>query len=80
MGLFDKLGNRPAQGQQGQISEDDMRREVGRISQNPCAYLKQRGFSIPDGMTDARQITRHLLQTGQVGASRLQQVMRMLGR
>ena len=31
-------------------------------------------------MTDPKQITQHLLQTGQVGGNRLQQVMRMIGR
>jgi hypothetical protein len=31
-------------------------------------------------MTDPKQITQYLLQSGQVGGGRLQQVMRMLGR
>jgi hypothetical protein len=57
-----------------------MRTEMGRIQQNPASYLKQRGFSIPAGMSDPKQITQHLLQTGQVGNQRLQMVMRMLGR
>ena len=76
MGLFDKLG-----GQQGQqMTPDMMRQEIGSIKANPGQYLSGRGFNIPDGMTDPKQITQHLLQTGQVGGNRLQQVMRMLGR
>lgn len=71
MSLFESLGE---QGQQ------DMRGEVNRIQQNPGAYLQQRGFNIPQGMTDPRQITQHLLRTGQVGGQKLQAVMRMLGR
>lgn len=79
MGLFDQLGQRPAQGEGQQITPDMMRREMSSIQQNPGAYLSQRGFTVPDGMTDPRQITQHLLRTGQVGGGRLQQVMRMLG-
>jgi hypothetical protein len=76
MGLFDKLGGQ--QGQQ-QITPDMMRQEIGSIKANPGNYLSQHGFNIPDGMTDPRQITQHLLQTGQIGGGRLQQVMRMIG-
>ena len=77
MGLFDRL-SQPAQGQQ--MTPDMMRQEIGSIKANPGSYLSQHGFNIPDGMTDPRQITQHLLQTGQVGGGRLQQVMRMFGR
>lgn len=73
MGIFDRLG-------QNQVSPQDMRTEMGRIQQNPASYLKQRGFDIPSGMTDPKQITQHLLRTGQVGNQRLQMVMKMLGR
>lgn len=79
MGLFDRLsGNGPAQGHQ--VTPQDMRTEMGRIQQNPASYLKQRGFNIPSGMSDPKQITQHLLRTGQVGNQRLQMVMKMLGR
>lgn len=77
MGLFDRLGGQQAQ---QQITPDMMRQEIGNIKANPGSYLSQHGFNIPDGMTDPRQITQHLLQTGQVGGGRLQQVMRMFGR
>lgn len=77
MGLFDRLGGQQAQ---QQITPDMMRQEIGSIKANPGSYLSQHGFNIPDGMTDPRQITQHLLQTGQVGGGRLQQVMRMFGR
>ena len=77
MGLFDRLGGQQAQ---QQITPDMMRQEIGSIKANPGQYLSGRGFNIPDGMTDPKLITQHLLQTGQVGGNRLQQVMRMLGR
>jgi hypothetical protein len=77
MGLFDRLGGQQAQ---QQITPDMMRQEIGSIKANPGSYLSQHGFNIPNGMTDPRQITQHLLQTGQVGGGMLQQVMRMFGR
>ena len=77
MGLFDRLGGQQAQ---KQITPDMMRHEIGSIKANPGGYLSQHGFNIPNGMTDPKQITQHLLQTGQVGGGRLQQVMRMFGR
>lgn len=79
MSIFEKLHQQGEQ-QPRQISQDEMRTEIGRIQADPGAYLQQRGFTIPQGMTDPRQITQHLLQSGQVGQSRLQQIMRMLGR
>lgn len=79
MSIFEKL-HQKGQQQPRQISQEEMRTEIGRIQADPGAYLQQRGFTIPQGMTDPRQITQHLLQSGQVGQGRLQQVMRMLGR
>lgn len=75
MSFFDSLGKQPAQKQ-----APDMREEIGNIKANPGSYLKGKGFNIPAGMTDPKQITQYLLQSGQVGGGRLQQVMRMLGR
>lgn len=66
--------------QQQQFSPDMMRREVDSIKGNPVSYLRQRGFNIPDGMTDPKQITRYMLQNGMIGGGRLQQVIRMIGR
>ena len=70
MSIYDKLGNQ---------TQQDMRQEVGKISAHPCSYLKAKGYTIPDNMTDAKQITQYLLQTGQIGTPRLQQVFSMLG-
>lgn len=65
--------------QQTQSQQQNMNAELGNIKSNPGAYLKSRGFNIPEGMNDPRQITQYLLRTGQVGNGRLQQVMRMIG-
>lgn len=82
MGLFDQLGRQPVQqGQQmdPRQMQHQMQQEVGQIKAHPGTYLKQHGYNIPDGMTDAKQITQYLLQTGQIGTPRLQQVVSMLG-
>ena len=79
MSVFDRLGGQqPQQGQQ--ITPQMMRTEMGRIQADPAAYLQKRGFNIPGGMSDPKQITQYLLQSGQVGGGRLQQIMQMLGR
>ena len=75
MSFFDNLG-----AQRQQQTTPDMRNEIGNIKANPGSYLKAKGFNIPTGMNDPKQITQYLLQSGQVGGGRLQQVMRMLGR
>ena len=82
MGLFDQLGKAPQQQRQQmdpRQMQQQMQKEVGQIKAHPGTYLKQYGYNIPDGMTDAKQITQYLLQTGQIGTPRLQQVMSMLG-
>lgn len=81
MGLFDQLGQQPQQGRpmDPRQMQQQMQQEVGQIKAHPGTYLKGKGYNIPDGMTDAKQITQYLLQTGQIGTPRLQQVMSMLG-
>lgn len=80
MPLYDKIGKTGGSREDGrQVTPDEMRQEIGRIRNDPGAYLRQRGFSIPDGLTDPREITQHLLRSGQVGSGRLRQVMSILG-
>jgi len=80
MGIFESIARPQQCTQEQQLTPDQVRSEVMRIRQDPGAYLQRLGYNIPAGMTDARQITRHLLSTGQVGSPRLQQVMQLLGR
>lgn len=77
MPLFDRI--KPTEQKSERVTPEMMRREIGSIQANPGAYLGQRGFRIPEGMTDPKEITTHLLKTGQVGSSRLSQVMQMIG-
>lgn len=87
MGVFDSLSKQaPSRASQGHPQQMDPRQmqqavqqEIGQIKAHPGAYLKKAGYTIPDGMTDAGQITQYLLRSGQIGNGRYQQVMRMLG-
>ena len=82
MGIFDQLGQQPQQSQQmdPRQMQQQMQQEVGQIKAHPGTYLKQHGFNIPDGMTDAKQITQYLLQSGQIPQGRYQAAMQMMSR
>lgn len=82
MSLFDQLGSvsQPPQQMDPRQMQQQMQRDVSDIKTHPASFLKARGMNIPDGMTDAQQITQYLLRTGQIGAPRLQQVMKMFGK
>ena len=83
MGLFDIFGGQQAPQQRPQMDprqmQQQIRHDVDDIRSHPASYLKARGYNIPDGMTDAKEITQYLLRTGQIGNQRLQQVMQMIG-
>lgn len=70
MSLFDKLGSTPPRA--------DMRQELVNIKSDPVGYIKSRGKSIPDGMTDPGQIARYLLQSGQVGNNTFQSAIQLI--
>lgn len=72
MGLFEKLGGAPTR-------QPNAQEALQQIKAHPGDVLHQAGYSVPEGMTDGRQIVQHLIQSGQVGNSRVQQLMRMLG-
>lgn len=47
-----------------------------QLRQNPMQMLSRR-FNIPQGMNDPEQIIQHLLNSGQVSQSQVNQVMQM---
>lgn len=71
--LFDALGQRPQPTQQMPLQE---------IKSNPAAYLKKMGYNMPAGVDirNPQSIISGLVQTGQIGNGRVQQIMRMLSR
>lgn len=56
---------------------------MNQFLQNPLGALRTSGYSIPAGMTDPRQITDHLISSGQLGRGKLgmlQQMARLIGK
>ena len=70
MGLYDKLGGQQQNPQQ----------IIKQLQQDPAGMLKQKGLTIPQGMTNPQQIVNHLISSGQIPNARLQQVLQMMGR
>ena len=57
-----------------------MQDAMARLRQNPGQMIRQAGFEVPDEIAGNPQAAvMHLVQTGQVGGGRLQQIMRMMG-
>lgn len=71
MSIFDNIGRPNAL--------PNAQNALQRIMSDPVGVLRQRGLSIPNGMTNPQQIINHLVQSGQVPQNRLTQAMQMLG-
>lgn len=64
----------PARQQPGQTNPLQF---MGRFMQNPLGALRASGYSIPNGMSDPRQIADHLIFSGQLGRGKLGQLQQM---
>ena len=73
MSLFDSLSN-PRQS----VRQSNPMQTLQQLRSNPAAMLRQAGMNVPDGMNDPQQIVNHLLQSGQVNNTRLQQAQQMM--
>lgn len=72
-------GGSMKQNQAAQAQAVNPFQRLQELKAHPGKVLKQAGFNVPDGMTDARQIINHLLSSGQVTNPRLQMAQRMMG-
>ena len=74
--MFEALGNnsQPAQQTQQQALQE--------IKSNPAEYLKKMGYNLPAGVdtSNPQSIINGLVQTGQIGNGRVQQLLRMFSR
>lgn len=72
--MFDALGNN-----QKQITQQQ---QLQRLKSNPVDFLKRMGYNLPQGVDtrNPQSIINGLVQTGQIGNGRVQQLMRMIGR
>ena len=72
--MFEALGNHQQQ--------PDQRQQLQQLKSNPADFLKKMGYNLPAGV-DTRNpnaIINGLVQTGQIGNGRVQQLMRMFSR
>lgn len=51
---------------------------LGQLKSDPTSFLQKNGFSVPNGMNDPQQIINHLLQSGQVNSTRLNQAQQLM--
>lgn len=80
--LFNSLGNKNQQVNFQQINTDP-NKMLQQLKNNPSSFLKNRGFNIPDGINintnNPWSIINGLMKSGQIGNSRFQQVMQLMG-
>lgn len=73
--MFDALGN------QNQMPQQQVN-PVQQIKNDPVDFLRQAGYNIPNGIdtSNPMAIINSLMQSGQIGNGRYQQVMQMMSR
>lgn len=50
---------------------------MGDFRKNPVGALRQAGYTVPDGMSDPRQIVDYLVSNGQLNNTKLGQLQKM---
>lgn len=74
MSLFDRLGGAPNAGRGvPQNAQEVLSQAIETAKANYMAMIQQKGWTIPNGMTDPQQMVQHLVQSGQVPPARYQQ-------
>jgi len=57
---------------------NNMQQQLEQIRNNPQQFIQQAGWNIPQEMMNNPQaMVMHLIQTGQVGGQKMQQIMQM---
>ena len=51
--------------------------QLQHLRQNPMQFLRQRGFNVPDNVTDPQAIIQHLMNSGQVSQQQMNQAQAM---
>lgn len=51
-----------------------------QLRSNPLGFLRQRGFNVPDNITDPNAIIQHLMNSGQVSQNQYEQARQMAQR
>lgn len=74
--LFNLLGGTIAGGGTGLNQNNQFSTPLQRLSElkrNPTDFIRNAGYSIPDGLNDPNKILNHLLQSGQIDQGRISQ-------
>ena len=51
--------------------------QLQMLRQNPMQFLRQRGFNVPDNITNPQAIIQHLMNSGQVTQQQMNQAQVM---
>lgn len=51
--------------------------QLQMLRQNPMQFLRQRGFNVPDNITNPQAIIQHLMNSGQVSQQQMNQAQAM---
>ena len=62
----------------GMLTRNNPLQMLQQLKSDPVGMLRQAGWNVPDGMSDPQTILNHLIQSGQIPQSRLQQAMNMM--
>ena len=62
-------------------SQPDWNALMGQLQANPAAFVKEKGYNVPDEISGNPQATvMHLIQSGQVGGPMMQMIRPYLAR
>ena len=50
---------------------------LNQLKANPLGFLRQKGFNIPDNVSDPNAIIQHLMNTGQINQQTYNQARQM---
>lgn len=51
-----------------------------QLQSNPLGFLRQRGFNVPDNISDPNAIIQHLMNSGQISQNQYEQARQMAQR
>ena len=59
------------------LNQNGMNNMLQQIKTNPVQFLAQKGINIPQGMTDPNAILQHLVNSGRVSQSQVNNAFQM---
>ena len=59
------------------LNQNGMNNMLRQIKSNPVQFLAQKGINIPQGMTDPNAILQHLVNSGRVSQSQVNNAFQM---